>query len=167
MSFLTEEQSALVTEIAALLIEREATVSVAEGTTGGLVSAALLSVPGASRFFAGGGVLYTLNSRVQLAGADPALFADYRGTTSEMLSAVAEAMRQRLDATWCLAESGLAGPTSGRSGAAPGRTTLAVAGAINQTEVLETGLDDRMANMVEFTTLTLRFFRDVLLKAHS
>ncbi len=167
MSFLTQDQSTLANEIASLLTERAETVCVADGTTGGLVSAALLSVAGASRYFAGGGVLYTLNSRIQLAGADPKLFIDYRGTTAEMLAAVAEALRQRLDATWCIAESGLAGPTGGRSGAPPGRTTLAVAGPIQRTEVVDTGLADREANMVEFTTLTLRFLRDTLLEVHT
>jgi len=118
MSFLTEEQRELAEEIASLLIERGQTVSVAEGTTGGLVSAALLSVPGASRYYSGGGVLYTLNSRVQLSGAAAELFADYRGTTAEMVAAVAEAMRLRLDANWCIAESGLAGPNQWTVGCA-------------------------------------------------
>jgi len=167
MSFLTQDQSTLANEIASLLTERDETVCVADGTTGGLVSAALLSVAGASRYFAGGGVLYTLNSRIQLAGADPELFADYRGTTAEMLASVAESLRQRLDATWCIAESGLAGPTGGRSGAPPGRTTLAVAGPIERTNIIDTGLADREANMIEFTTLSLRFLGDTMLAARS
>ncbi len=165
MPFLTREQRELADEIASLLIERGQTVSVAEGTAGGLVSAALLSIPGASRYFAGGGVLYTLNSRVQLAGAAAELFEDYRGTTVEMVAAVAEAMRERLDATWCIAESGLAGPTSGRSGAPPGRTTLAVAGPVRRTEIVETGRADREANMIDFTTHSLHFLRNALVEA--
>ena len=166
MSFLTQDQSALANEIAALLTKHGQTVCVAEGTTGGLVSAALLSVAGASRYYAGGGVLDTLNSRIQLAGADLELFVDYHGTSAEMLASVATAMRRRLDATWCIAESGLAGPTGGRFSTEPGRTTLAMAGPIDRTDVSETGLADREANMVEFTTLSLRFLRDVLLEAH-
>ena len=162
MSFLTQDQSALANEIATLLTEQDQTVCVAEGTTGGLVSAALLSVAGASRYYAGGGVLYTLNSRIQLAGADPELFVDYHGTSAEMLASVAEAMRQKLEASWCIAESGLAGPTGGRFSKAPGKTTLAIAGPVEKTDVSETGLADREANMVEFTTLSLRFLRDVL-----
>jgi len=162
MSFLTAEQQALAQEIASLLTEREQTVAVAEGTAGGLISAALLWVPGASRYYAGGGVLYTLNSRIKLAGAPAEMFENYRGTTSEMLLSVAEAMRERLGATWCIAESGLAGPTGGRSGAAPGRTTIGVAGPVTRGQVFETGLADREANMIEFTTLGLRFLRDAL-----
>jgi PncC family amidohydrolase len=165
MAFLTDEQKSLAGEIAALLIAREETVAVAEATTGGLTSAALLWVAGASKYYAGGGVTYTLNSRTALAGADAAQYVNYQGTTPEMITHLAESMRQRLGATWCIAESGLAGPTPGRSGAPPGKTTIGVAGPVSRTQVFETGIADREANMIEFTTLSLRFLRDVLRSA--
>lgn len=165
MSFLTPEQVALVEEVASLLIARGETIAVAESTTGGLLSAALLRVPGASKYYAGGGVTYTLNSRVALAGMPPDAYANYQGTTPDMLAALAEGMRVRLGATWCIAESGLAGPTPGRSGAPPGRTTMSVAGPVAHTEVTETGLADREANMIEFATRTLRFLRDAIREA--
>lgn len=151
------EQSQLADAIAALLVERGETVAVAEATTGGLVSAALLAVPGASRYYAGGAVLYTLNSRIVLAGMPPEAYANYQGTTPEMLAELAEAMRERLGATWCIAESGLAGPTGGRAGAPPGRTSLAVAGPVSRSELYETGIADRADNMALFTTRTLRY----------
>lgn len=162
MSFLTDEQKALALEIAELLTPRGQTVAVAESTTGGLVSAALLWVPGASKYYAGGGVTYTLNSRTALAGVPAEEYANYQGTTPQMLLSLAEAMRSRLGAVWCVAESGLAGPTPGRSGAAPGRTTVAISGPDSSTEVLETGSDDREANMIEFATFALRRLRDAL-----
>jgi PncC family amidohydrolase len=165
MAFLNEEQKALANEIAALLVERGEKVAVAEGTAGGLVSAALLWVPGASRYFAGGGVTYTLNSRIQLAGVPAATLENYQGTTPEMIATLAESMRQRLSADWCIAESGLAGPTGGRSGAAPGRVTVGVAGPVNRTQVFETGVDDREANMIDFTTRALRYLRDAIIEA--
>ncbi len=165
MPFLTDEQQSLATEVAKLLTERGETIAVAESTTGGLVSAALLAMPGASRYYAGGGVLYTLNSRVVLAGAPPEMFENYRGTTQEMLATVGDLFRQKLDATWCIAESGLAGPTSGRSGLPPGRTTISVSGPVTRSQVFETGIADREPNMIEFTTLTLRYLRDALLAA--
>ena len=162
MAFLTDEQKALAEEIAALLIARGETVCVAEATTGGLTSAALLWVAGASKYYAGGGVVYTLNSRTVVAGVDPAQYANYQGTTPAMITDLAESMRQRLGATWCIAESGLAGPTPGRSGAPPGKTTIGVAGPVSRTQVFETGIADREANMIEFTTLSLRFLRDAI-----
>ncbi len=164
--FLTDEQSTLALEIAELLIARGEKVAVSESTTGGLVSAALLSVGGASKYFAGGGVVYTLASRTALAGVPAEQYANYQGTTPEMLATLAEAMRQRLDATWCIAESGLAGPTGGRFGAPAGKTTLSVAGPVVRTEVMQTGIADRVENMVEFTTLTLRFLKQAIQDAN-
>jgi len=165
MSFLDAEQEALASEIGSLLTERGQTVAVAESTTGGLVSAALLWVAGASKYFTGGGVVYTLRSRTALAGVPAEQYANYRGTTPEMLADLAEAMRARLDATWGIAESGLAGPTGGRSGAPAGRTTLAVAGPISRTSVIETGSADRGENMSRFATEALRYLRDAILEA--
>jgi nicotinamide-nucleotide amidase len=165
MAFLTDEQKALANEIAALLIDRGEKIAVAEGTAGGLVSAALLWVAGASRYYAGGGVTYTLNSRIALAGVAAETLENYQGTTPEMIATLAESMRQRLGADWCVSESGLAGPTGGRSGAAPGRVTVGVAGPVTRTEVFNTGSDDREANMIEFTTLTLRYLRDAIKEA--
>jgi PncC family amidohydrolase len=162
VAFLTDEQRSLAEEVARVLTDHSETVSVAEGTTGGLVSAALLSVAGASRYFAGGGVVYTLNSRVQLAGVDPRTLENYQGTTPDMVLDLAEKMRDRLGSTWSIAESGLAGPTGGRSGAAPGLTRISIAGPLSRVEVYETGSADREANMVEFTTLALLLFRDVI-----
>lgn len=164
-AFLDAEQQALAQEIASMLTERGETVAVAESTTGGLVSAALLWVAGASRYYRGGGVLYTLDSRIALVGVPAELYANYQGTTAEMLATLAEAMRVRLSATWAIAESGLAGPTGGRNGAPAGRTTLGVAGPVARTTVIETGLADRGANMVEFTTLALRYLLDAIREA--
>ena len=163
--FLNDEQQQLANDIAERLIARGETLAVAESTTGGLVSAALLAVSGASRYYAGGGVLYTLNSRTALAGVPVETYANYRGTTPKMLATLAEAMRERLGATWCIAESGVAGPTGGRWGAPAGRTTLGVAGPVTRTKVIETGLSDRQANMAEFATRTLRYLRDALQEA--
>jgi PncC family amidohydrolase len=164
-TFLNAEQEGLAQEIAGLLIRREETVSVAEATAGGLVSAALLWVPGASRYYAGGGVVYTLNSRTVLAGIEPIDPATYQGTTAEMVADMAESMRRRLGSTWCIAESGLAGPTPGRSGAPPGRVNIAVAGPVPRKETINTGIADREENMVLFTTMSLRMLRDAIRSA--
>lgn len=164
-TFLNDEQQRLANEIAKQLTERGETVAVAEATAGGLISAALLSVAGASRYYAGGGVVYTLNSRTALAGVPAEEYENYRGTTPEMIASLAESLRERLGATWCIAESGLAGPTGGRSGAPAGRTTIGVAGPVARTEVIETGFSDREANMVEFTTRSLAFLSDAINEA--
>ena len=164
-SFLNDEQQALAREVASLLTERGESVSVAESSAGGLISAALLWVPGASRYFAGGGVVYTLESRSVLAGVERIDPSRYSGTTEEMISALAESMRGRLGSTWCIAESGLAGPTPGRSGAAPGRAVLGIAGPVSRSETVQTGSSDREANMIAFTTQALRLLRDTVRSA--
>ena len=163
--FLNDEQTALANEIAELLVARGETVAVAEATAGGLVSAALLSVAGASSYYKGGGVVYTRASRTALAGVDPREYENYRGTTPEMMGSLAESMRTRLDATWCIAESGTAGPTGGRFGSEVGRVTIAVAGPVARVDVFRTGTADRVANMSEFATLTLRYLRDAIREA--
>ncbi len=165
--FLNEEQQRLAQEIGTRLTERGETVAVAESTAGGLISAALLSVAGASRFYRGGGVVYTLASRTALAGVSAEQYANYQGTTPEMLAALAEAMRQRLDATWCIAESGTAGPGGGRFGSAAGNAKISVAGPVVRTEVIETGLPDRVENMVEFATRSLRVLSQAIGEAQA
>ncbi len=163
--FLNDEQKRLALDIGTRLAERGETVAVAESTSGGLISAALLSVAGASRYYAGGGVLYTLASRTALAGVSAEQYANYRGTTPEMLATLAESMRQRLGATWCIAESGLAGPTGSRFGALAGLVTVSVAGPVVRTEVSETGLSDREANMVEFASRGLLMLSQAIQEA--
>ena len=160
--FLSGEQKSLAFEIGARLTEHAQTVAVAESTAGGLISAALLFVNGASRYYAGGGVVYTLASRTALAGVPSQEYVNYRGTTPEMLASLAESMRQRLAATWCIAESGLAGPTGGRFGAAPGKVTVSVAGPVSRTEIMYTGISDRESNMVELATRGLRFLNETI-----
>jgi PncC family amidohydrolase len=161
MSFLDAQQQELAGEIAAILTERNETVAVAESTAGGLVSAAFLWVPGASRYYRGGGVLYTRQSRIAMAGMRPEQFENYRGATPENVTAMAEALRERLGATWCVAEAGTAGPTGGQ----PGRTVIAVAGPVSRSEVIETGSTDREANMVAFATRALGLLRDAVAAA--
>jgi PncC family amidohydrolase len=163
--FLTDEQRDLARAVGAALTVRGERIAVSDGTTGGLISAALLAVPGASAFYLGGGVLYTLRSRIALAGVPAEAYANYRGTTPELLDQLAETLRARLEADWAIAESGLAGPTGGRSGAAPGRTTVAIVGPVRRTATIETGTDDREENMERFTTFALRTLRDALADA--
>ena len=161
-SLSTSEHRELAEKIAAVLIEKEQTIAVAETTTGGLVSAALLSVSGASRYYAGGGVLYTLNSRIALAGVPAKEYENYRGTNPELILSLASSMRDKLGSTWCISESGLAGPGGGRFGGPPGRTVIGIDGPVQRTETFHTGLQGREENMSAFTTLTLQFILNAI-----
>lgn len=134
---------------AKLLKARGETIAIAESSAGGLISAALLSVPGASAYFLGGGVVYTRQARSALAGiTDDEMRANGVRSSSEPYAALlAEAMRRRHDAVWGLAETGASGPAGNRYGDPAGHTCIAVAGPVSQTLMLRTGKDDRQHNM--------------------
>jgi nicotinamide-nucleotide amidase len=150
--------------IGAQLRERRETVVVAEGSAGGLISAALLSVPGASAYYLGGAIIYTAAAgRAWMAGAidtPPGM----RGATEVFANYLAESARVRLDATWGLGEAGAAGPAN-PYGDPAGHSWLAVAGPIGVTRNILTGVDDREENMVAFAAATLELFAEVLVRA--
>ncbi len=115
-------------EIGQLLKDREQTVAVAETSAGGLVSSALLAVPGASAYYMGGGVLYTYDSRSILLGLPESAFEGMRPSTEPYAAKLAAAIKERLGATWGLSETGAAGPSGNRYGDAPGHSCMAVSG---------------------------------------
>lgn len=147
--------------IAAILRERGDTVAVAEGSAGGLISAALLSVPGASAYYLGGVVIYTATAnRAWMAGAietPPGM----RGATEVFATYLARSAAARLGATWGIGEAGAAGPPN-PYGDPAGHSWVAVAGPATVTRNILTGLDDRAANMVAFAAAALELFAVVL-----
>lgn len=148
--------------VAALLIARKETVAVAESSAGGLVSAALLSVPGASAYYMGGGVIYTARALKGILQADRADMEGMRSSSEPYARFLARSMRERLRADWGVSETGAAGPTGNIYGDAAGHTCVAVAGAIEQSITLETASPDRRANMVAFAVTALNLLRDAL-----
>src|SRR5689334_2070561 len=113
--------------VGALLKERKQTIAVAESSAGGLISAALLSVPGASAYFLAGGVIYTHDARRALLGVPDEALTGIRASTEEYALRLARAVRERLGTTWGLSETGAAGPTGNRYGDAAGHACVAVA----------------------------------------
>ena len=151
----------LAQDCAAILKERGWTVAVSESSSGGLVSAVLLAVPGASAYFLGGGVIYTRKARrelLQLADGDVRV----RGTTEEYALIAATQIRERLGATLAIAESGAAGPSDSPYGPAAGTTCLAVSGPTDCTRTVETGHNDRLENMRTFGRAALDLLLDAL-----
>ncbi len=148
-------------QIGDTLRDRGETVAVAEGSAGGLVSAALLSIPGASAYYVGGAVIYTAAaSRAWMAGAIE-VPAGMRGATEAFAGYLATSVRLQVDATWGIGEAGAAGPAN-PYGDPAGHSWLAVDGPRTVTRNVLTGLDDRLDNMVAFTAETLRLFAEVL-----
>lgn len=130
-------------------------LGVAESSCGGLISAALVAVPGASAYYLGGGVIYTAASRQGLLAIDAQAMQGMRASTEAYALLNARAIREALGATWGLAETGASGPAGNRYGDAAGHACLAVAGPVTRALTLETGATDREANMWAFAQAAL------------
>jgi len=150
--------------VASLLKERKQTISVAETAAGGLISAALLSVPGASAYYKGGLTLYTLESRIAFGGWTEDNLKDYKGPTTEIVAGLATHVRKTLNTSFTISESGTAGPTGGTTrNRTPGYVALAIAFEHGvHTKEVDTGKTDRNKNMIAFAEEALKFLAEVL-----
>jgi nicotinamide-nucleotide amidase len=142
-------------QIAAKLVARKQTIAVAESSTGGLISASLLSVPGASAYFLGGAVVYTRTARGLLMDIPDEAMKGIRSASEPYAKLLADTARRRFATDWGLSETGATGPTGNRYGDAAGHSCMAVAGATTSVITLETGKRDRQANMHEFAKTAL------------
>jgi PncC family amidohydrolase len=156
------ELSALAAKLGELLKERKETVAVAESSAGGLISAALLAVPGASAYFMGGAIVYTQAARRALLRVPDEAVAGIRSSTEAYALLKARTIRTQLGTTWGLAETGASGPTGNRYGDASGHACLAVAGPVERVVTLETGDGDRERNMWAFTKAALQLLESSL-----
>jgi nicotinamide-nucleotide amidase len=145
--------------IAAKLKARKETVSVAESSTAGMISAALLAIPGASAYFIGGAVVYTRASRTELLRVSEEEFAAMTGitpSTEPYALLFARKIMERLGTTWSVGETGTAGPTGSRYGHAAGHSCVAVIGPHGHRSLtVETAKDDRVDNMRAFSIAAL------------
>jgi PncC family amidohydrolase len=146
---------------AAVLLKRTgATLAVAESSTGGLVSAALLAVPGASAYFLGGAVVYTRQARGALLAISDEMMTGIRPASEPYALLLARTVRQRFGAVWGLAETGATGPTGNRYGDPAGHACIALAGPAERVVTIATGSADRVANMHEFARAALALLCD-------
>src|SRR4051794_19486759 len=150
-------------QIAAGLIERRQTIAVAESSTGGLISAALLAVPGASAYFLGSAVVYTRDARRTLMDIPDEAMKGIRSASEPYAKLLASRIRSRFSCDWGLSETGATGPTGNRYGDAAGHSCMGITGASDPLAMtLETGSADRLANMHTFASTALGFFLDTL-----
>ena len=156
----------LAERVGAALRARGETVAVAESSAGGLVSAALLAVPGASAYFRGGAVVYSRYAGKALLGLTAADMEGLRGETEPFALLIAGRMRETHRATWGLGETGAAGPSGSPYGDAAGHVCIAVVGATTQSRTVETGLPERASNMDRFARELLALF-DATLQAQA
>lgn len=173
---------ALGQQVGALLKARGETVSVAESSTGGLIAASLLAVPGASAYFLGGAVVYTRKARELLMALPSDAVRGIRSASEPYALLLAKTSQQRFASSWGLSETGATGPTGNPYGDAAGHSCLAVvgsgtgggAGAGSEADpgqrerviTLETGSSDRLGNMNAFACASLSLFVQVLNEAN-
>ncbi len=156
----------LAEKIAAFLKERRETISIAESSTGGLIAASLLAVPGASAYFIGAAVVYTRVSRKALLDISDAdmkkELGELRAATEGYALLCARRIRDKNGSTWGIGETGATGPSGNRYGDGAGHSCMAVVGPVERAVTLETGSTDRVANMRAFAHRALELFADVL-----
>lgn len=148
--------------VGALLKQRGDKVAVAESSAGGLISAALLAVPGASAYYQGGAVVYTRLSRNLLLDLSDRDLASVPPNSVQMAALMAGAVREKFGTAWGLAETGAAGPGGNRYGHPSGRACFAAAGPMPLSQQIDTGIDDREANMWLFAERALVMFEAAL-----
>lgn len=148
--------------IAALKAKNQ-TIAVAESSAGGLITAALLAVPGASACVRGGVVIYTYEMRRAILGISDEEMKGFTPSTETYALLKARRLRERVKTDWTLAETGATGPTGSRYGYPPGHACFAVAGpGVERAITLETGESDRLDNMRAFAAAALDFLTETV-----
>ncbi|MBC7168970.1 CinA family protein [Phenylobacterium sp.] len=156
---------ALGAEVGAQLKARGEKVAVAESSSGGLISAALLGVPGASAYYLGGAVVYTGKARMSLLEIPREAVAGMRSASEPYALLLARTVRERFGADWGISETGAAGPTGNGYGDPPGHTCIALSGPVELATTLRTGSDDREANMEAFAAAALELLKRATVEA--
>lgn len=141
--------------VADRLIARKQTVAVAESSAGGLISAALLAVPGASRYFLGSAVVYTREARRTVMDIPDGDMKGIRSSSEPYARLLADQIRRRLASDWGVSETGAAGPAGNRYGDAAGHSCIGIAGPGQSVLTIETASADRVANMHAFARAAL------------
>jgi len=161
------ELVSLARQAAFFLSSRNETLVVAESSSGGLLSAALLAIPGASAYFLAGAVVYTARARVLLMDLPRESVVGMRSASEPYALLLARTARDRFSATWGLSETGAAGPTGNPYGDSPGHSCIAIAGPVERTRTIETGRDDRLDNMRRFAHGALQLLIETINDARS
>lgn len=158
--------SLMAASVGALLKQHQQTIAVAESAAGGLISAALVAIPGASAYYLGGAVVYTHTARQGLLRVPEQAMTGMRASSEPYALLKARTVRELLGTTWGLSETGASGPTGNRYGDAAGHACIAVAGPIERVITVETGEADREANMWTFAKAALELLEGCVRESH-
>ena len=157
--------SSMAASVGQLLKDRGDTIAVSESSCGGLISASLVAVPGASAYYLGGAVVYTRASQQGLLDVPDEAMEGIRASTEEYAALNAATVRESLGATWGLSETGASGPTGNRYGDDAGHACIAVSGPVERVITIETGDSDREANMWVFAARALALLEECVNEA--
>ena len=158
--------SSMAASVGALLKQYNQTVAVSESACGGLISATLVAIPGASAYYVGGAVIYTHMSQRGLLHVPEQAMAGIRASSEPYASLNARTIRDSLETTWALSETGATGPTGNSYGDDAGHACIAVAGPVERVITLETGDADREANMWAFAHAALELLEQCVRESH-
>ena len=161
MPTLTEMSSSL----GELLKSTGQTLAVSESAGGGLISATLVAVPGASAYYVGGVVVYTRIAQRGLLQVPDQAMEGIRASSEPYAILNAKTVRESLGTTWALSETGASGPTGNRYGDSAGHSCIAVAGPVERAITVETGDSDREANMWKFAAAALKLLEECVKEA--
>ena len=106
--------NSMAASVGALLKETQQSIAVTESSCGGLISASLVAVPGASAYYVGGAVVYTRTSQRGLLQVPDEAMTDIRASSEPYALLNARTVRESLGTTWALSETGASGPTGNR-----------------------------------------------------
>jgi nicotinamide-nucleotide amidase len=121
------EERTLEEVVGRLLVEKQATIAVAESCTGGMLAERLTSMDGSSRYFMSGIVTYSNESKIALAGIPPLLLEMQGAVSEEVARGLAEAVREKIGTTIGVGITGIAGPAGGSPEKPVGTVHIAVA----------------------------------------
>jgi len=147
--------TSMAASVGLLLKQTQQTIAVSESACGGLISATLVAVPGASAYYVGGAVVYTRVGQKGLLGVPDQAMEGMRASSEPYALLNARTVRESLGTVWALSETGASGPTGNRYGDSAGHACIAVAGPVERVITLETGVADREENMWTFATAAL------------
>ena len=154
----------LSSEIAIILKKNKQTVSVIESSSGGLISSALLSQEGASAYYMGGQVIYTLQSirAITELSIRDLKEKNIRSSSEPFALLIAQKSCDLYKTDWAIGESGAAGPTGNGYGDPAGYSCFAVAGMKEKTSHIYTNSEIRFKNMNAFAKASLEQFFNIL-----
>ena len=157
--------TSIAASVGAILKEKQQSIGVAESSCGGLISATLVSIPGASAYYLGGAVNYTQGSRDALMRIPESAMVGLRASTEAYAQLNARTIRDTLGSTWAVSETGASGPTGNRYGDSAGHACIAVAGPVEKVITVETGSSDREGNMWTFASAAIELLKSCLKEA--